>query len=438
MSIILENAQLIDVEAGEIRKTSISIKDGFIHEVASTIQADSKTNRIDLHGKFVIPGLIDMHVHIKESFAPFFTAAGVTTVRNTGGNVCELKPLIQADSSDPTPRVISADRIIDGPPGLWGDTSPWSINIDTIDLAKKEVKRQIQAGADFIKVYGLLKKELIQAVVEEAKKHGKEVSADLLHSPSVTALDAADLRVKWFEHASGVLQAVYPNWTMQSTEDEWEQIRWDRPCGERIHDVCEQLLKQDVILCPTLVLYDQQKQSRHRWEPTHEVIQGIYAKVGSLAEQWTHFNQYTKSLDKMGIQTTHIQEIAKTYSDMGGRVVAGTDTPAGVWTFPGMALHRELELLVEAGFSPLEAIRSASIHAASTLKRKDLGTIKKGSVADMVVLKENPLLDIKATQSISLVVKGGKAYSINELIQSTPKREVVEKRYEQFVEAFKL
>lgn len=145
MSIILENAQLIDVEAGEIRKTSISIKDGFIHEVASTIQADSKTNRIDLHGKFVIPGLIDMHVHIKESFAPFFTAAGVTTVRNTGGNVCELKPLIQADSSDPTPRVISADRIIDGYPGLWGDTSPWSINIDTIDLAKKEVKRQIQA-----------------------------------------------------------------------------------------------------------------------------------------------------------------------------------------------------------------------------------------------------------------------------------------------------
>ncbi|MEY8752132.1 amidohydrolase family protein [Alkalicoccobacillus gibsonii] len=438
MSIILENAQLVDVEAGVIRRTDISIKDGFIHEIATIIQENSQFTRIDLNGQYVIPGLVDMHVHIKEAFAPFFTASGVTTVRNTGGNVLELRSLIQADRSDPTPRVISADRIIDGPPGLWGETSPWSINVDTVELAKKEVKRQIQAGADFIKVYGLLKKELIQAVIEEAGRHGKEVSADLLHSPSVTALDAAALGVKWFEHVTGVLQAVYPNWTIQSSEEEWENIDWNQPNHENIQNVCDMLLTHDAILCPTLVLYDQQKQFRHKWEPRHEVIKGIYDKGQSLINQWQHIAQYTESLNKMGIQTTHIQAIAKAYSSMGGRVIAGTDTPAGVWTFPGMALHRELELFVEAGFSPIEAIRAATIHAASALKRKDIGAIKVGTVADIVVLKENPLLDIKATQQISFLVKGGKVYTIQELLQAIPNLKEVEKHYEQFIKTFKM
>ncbi|MEN0644703.1 amidohydrolase family protein [Alkalicoccobacillus gibsonii] len=139
----------------------------------------------------------------------------------------------------------------------------------------------------------------------------------------------------------------------------------------------------------------------------------------------------------MGIQTTHIQAIAKTYSSKGGRVVAGTDTPAGVWTVPGMPLHRELELFVEAGFSPIEAIRAATIHAASALKRKDIGAIKVGTVADIVVLKENPLLDIKATQQISFLVKGGKVYTIQELLQAIPNSKEVEKHYEQFIETFK-
>src|SRR5699024_8625925 len=114
-----------------------------------------------------------MHVHIKEGFAPLFTASGVTTVRNTGGNVDELKDLIHAPNNAATPRVISADRIIDGPPGLWGESSPWNMNADSQQAAREEVVRQVKAGADFIKVYGWLPKETMEAVVDEANIYNK-------------------------------------------------------------------------------------------------------------------------------------------------------------------------------------------------------------------------------------------------------------------------
>ncbi|MCM2675678.1 hypothetical protein [Alkalicoccobacillus plakortidis] len=149
-ALILDHAQIIDVETGLIYSAAIFLKDGLIDRIVKVddtegIQSDSHVKRLDLKGTYILPGLIDMHVHIKESFAPLFPASGVTTVRNTGGNLTELDPMIKASPASPTPRVISADRIIDGPPGLWGETGPWSINIETVEAAKKEVERQVRA-----------------------------------------------------------------------------------------------------------------------------------------------------------------------------------------------------------------------------------------------------------------------------------------------------
>lgn len=180
---IAANGTIIDVENEVSFEGSIEICDGKISRIYRQNEAlPDDISVVDVSGKYLIPGLIDMHCHIQERFAPHFLASGVTTVRNTAGNVFLLKNMIDAPFDVPTPRVYAADRMIDGPPGLWGPTSFGNLVTDDPEIARKEVRRQAEAGAKFIKVYGLIKKEVLQAVVEEAREFNLEVSCDLIHA----------------------------------------------------------------------------------------------------------------------------------------------------------------------------------------------------------------------------------------------------------------
>ncbi|RDU37758.1 imidazolonepropionase [Neobacillus piezotolerans] len=433
--LFVKNGNVIDVASDTIYQASILIEGERIAKIYTSPDqmpfSENGIPTINAAGKWILPGLIDMHVHIKESYAPLFVAAGVTTVRNTGGNVLELMNLIEAPGNAPTPRVYSADRIIDGPPGLWGETSPWNINIDEPSAARAEVIRQVEAGADLIKVYGWLSREVMEAVVDEAKKHRKEVSCDLIHSTSVNAIDAAKIGVKWNEHASGIIQAMYPEWNMKADKDVWEKVNWLEPEREKITEVCSQLSELGVILCPTMVLYDQMDHLPNHWEPERNSFTN-----NSLDAQWENLSQRKDALKRTGIQSTLNKAIAKIYFELGGTVVAGTDTPAGVWTYPGMALHRELELLVEAGFSEIDALRAATLFAAQAMGRPELGVIKEEALADIVLLNSNPLDTIRNTQDIDLVIKGGRAFSQEELFDSVPTEEEARAAYEKFLKSF--
>ncbi|MFP7443077.1 amidohydrolase family protein [Bacillus infantis] len=440
--LLLYNANLIEVISGTVKKASIFISHGYIDEVFydkerlnGEVPPDVK--RINGEGKWIIPGLIDMHVHIKEGFAPFFTASGVTAVRNTGGNVLELADLIKASTDAPTPRVYSADRVIDGPPGLWGETSPWNVNIEDSQTARQEVNRQIEAGADFVKVYGWLSKEMMESVCQEARSHGKEVSCDLIYSSHINAVEAGRIGIKWNEHASGVLQAMYPQWSMGADQSTWDAINWHEPDFEKINTVCRQLIDLDVKICPTMTLFDGMDRGAEYWKPLNEVTSRILESK-ALIGQWQTLSQYEDALKSLGVQHQINKAIAKAYFDLGGTVVAGTDTPAGIWTFPGMALHRELELFVEAGFSEIDAIRSATCTAAEAINQSDLGVIRAGARADMVILNQNPLADIRHTKDIYSVIKGGKIFTQSEILDKVPDEESASKRAEEFIKDFNL
>lgn len=435
--LVLKDCNLIDVITGQIYTASIKILQGSIAEIAREgISGDlGGFTIIDCQNKWVLPGLIDMHVHIKDGFAPLFVASGVTTVRNTGGNVIELSDLIHAPSDAPTPRIYSADRVIDGPPGLWGETSPWNINIEDPELAREEVRRQVQAGADFIKVYGWLSPEIMAVVVDEAKRWNKEVSCDLVHSQRVNAVEAGRIGVKWNEHASGIIQAMYPGWNTRVDPQDWNEINWLEPDAKKIKEVCTQLVQLGVILCPTITLVDQMNRTPYVWKCDNPVILATYEN-NSLISQWENLSQYESALKALGIHTRTIQAIAKMYFDLGGTVVAGTDTPAGVWTFPGMALHRELELLVEAGFSEIDAIRAATSVAAKAMGRSDLGVIQEGAAADLLILNANPLSDITNTREVDAIVKGGKLFSQQDVFEHIPSEEFAKDKVERFMETF--
>lgn len=420
MKVLLKNANVIFVDSETISKNDILVENGLIKSIGPHITChQDQVETIDCENKWIMPGLIDMHVHIKDSFAPLFTAAGITTVRNTSGSILELEEMMYADGSAKTPRVITSDRLIDGPPGLWGPTSPYSINIDDIELAKEEVTRQVQLGGNLIKVYGLLKANIMEAVCKEARKENIEVSCDLIYSTQVNALEAAKLGVSWLEHASGILQMIHPEWSMKADEAVWNKMDWNNFKVDQIKSICKELLKYHVKICPTLTLYDQAYLDKSPWKPNHAIIGKIEENKG-LVNQWNFILQSGQMKNKLGVQNKLIKTIAKIYHSIGGIVVCGTDTPAGVFTFPGMALHRELELFVESGFTEFETLKASTIISANAMNRKDLGRISEGKVADLIVLNSNPIESISNTQDILYVLKGGKIYTPQELIDEVP------------------
>jgi len=289
MDLLLKNANVIFVDSSRISIFDILIRNDRIETIAKNIRTE-QAEIIDCSNKWVMPGLIDMHVHIKESFAPLFTAAGITTVRNTSGSILELEGMMNAEVSAMTPRVITSDRLIDGPPGLWGPTSPYSINIDDVESDKGEVKRQVELGAELIKVYGLLDTEIMKTVCEESAKYNKDVSADLVYSSNVNALEAAKVGVKWLEHASGILQIVYPDWSMKADTDVWSRIDWNNFDNNKIKEICSELLEYDAKLCPTITLYDQGYLDDKQWKPNNAIIDKLEENTG-LINQWKYIMQ---------------------------------------------------------------------------------------------------------------------------------------------------
>lgn len=436
--LLIKDGTIIDVENGVSFIGAIEVEGSKITRIMShdeVLQEGlEEIEIVDAKGKYIIPGLIDMHCHINERYAPHFVASGVTTVRNAAGNVILLKNLIEKPDHAPTPRVYASDRMIDGTPGQWGPTSYGNFVTDDPEEARKEVRRQVEVGAKFIKLYGWIKRDVMAAAVDEAKKYNMELACDLMNSKELTALDAAELGVNWIEHASGFAQEIYKGWNPFVDQEEWKHIDWDNPDLEVIKELCDKMLGYNVKLCPTMVVFDQPMQYPNVWSPENMVLKSL-ENLSYLIQEWKRNIEY---VDGIRMRTTIINNltkaIAKTYYDMGGTVVAGTDSPALMYTYPGMALHRELELFVEIGFTEMEALQAATVNAAKSINLDDIGSIQEGKIADLVILNEDPLENIKHTKEIECIIKGGKVYSQEEILQRVPSEEEVNLSLEAFME----
>ncbi|WP_042224200.1 amidohydrolase family protein [Oceanobacillus manasiensis] len=433
--ILIKNGTVIDVVNGVSFIGAIEIEGDKIKRIIKQDEAlPEGIETIDAKGKYIMPGLIDMHCHVHEEFAAHFVASGVTTVRNTAGNVKLLNNLIQKPTDAPTPRVYASDRMIDGTPGQWGPTSYGNFVTDDPEEARKEVRRQVEVGAKFVKLYGWIKRDVMRAAAEEAKKHNVEVACDLINSKDLTALDAAELGVNWLEHTSGFAQELYKGWNPMVDQNAWRHINWEEPDHEKVHELCAKILEYNVKLCPTMVLFDQAMRFPAIWSPKNKVIESIENRQKPM-EYWKSQEEIAELIKESNAIVNNLTKaIAKTYYDMGGTVVAGTDTPALLYTYPGMALHRELEIFVEIGFRELEAIQAATVNAAKSINLDDIGTIQEGKTADLLILNKNPLENIKHTKEIDLVVKGGKAYNQDEILSSIPNEEDVNRSLQAFME----
>ncbi|MEO4052651.1 amidohydrolase family protein [Solibacillus sp. CAU 1738] len=434
---IIKNGTIIDVENGGSYVGSIEVERNMVKRIYKKEDVlPEGVNTVDAQGKYIIPGLIDMHCHINDRFAPHFVASGVTTIRNTAGNVLLLKNLIEQPDDAPTPRIYASDRMIDGTPGQWGPTSFGALVTDDPEEARKEVRRQVEVGAKFVKLYGWIKRDVMEAAVDEAKKYNLEVAIDLVNSKDLTALDAAECGVTWIEHASGFAHEMYKGWNLFVDQEEWLHIDWENPDQEKIKELCEKMLAYNVKLCPTMVVYDQSIKYPEFWSPKNIIIESA-SKINYIMQYWNQQAEHVESIKKYNAKTHNLDKaIAKIYYDMGGTVVAGTDTPALMYTYPGMALHRELEIFVEIGFTEMESLQAATVNAAKSINLDDIGVIKEGFIADLVILNDNPLDNIKHTQDIHTIVKGGKAYTQEDILSHIPSEEEVEKSIAEFTKVW--
>ncbi len=384
------------------------------------IPAGART--VDGSGKFLIPGLWDMHVHGTgiPHFSELYIANGVTGIRDMfGPTIRYALSTRDAITSGKAvgPRIVAAGRIVDGPKPVW----PGSIAAKDAEEGRKAVQTVKQEGSDFVKVYSRLPRDAYFAIADEAKRQGMVFAG---HVPdSITAAEASDAGQKSIEHLTGVLEAC--------SRDEAVLRHPDLTLSERDRDTAEtKALTEGYDEMKARALFARFKRN-HTWHcPTLVVAHNIaYLNTPELSADprirfmpalattsWDPKKDFRfKDMTPDGWENERrlyrkkVETVGK-MNRAGVAMLAGTDT-LNPYCFPGFSLHDELAYLVEAGLTPLQALQTATINPARYFGReKELGTIEAGKLADLVLLGADPLRDIHNMTNIRAVMANGRLF----------------------------
>jgi imidazolonepropionase-like amidohydrolase len=363
--------------------------------------------QIDGRGKFLIPGLADMHVHLEYFDEPailgLFTANGVTTVRNMDGRpyLLDWKRRIAAGTL-PGPRLYTAGPLLDGSPPVRPD----NMVVATAAEARAAVESQIRDGYDFIKVYSALSQDAYQAIVDTARAQNIAVSG---HVPRSVGLDGAlGARQRSIEHladfASAIQAVAVPGWARR-------YLSMPVDPG-KIATLAEQLVKAEVWSVPTMVQPEREvlRSDEITKRLASDELRYIPADGRQLWERQVRGGASRMDEDDwklIAAGRAHRLMVVKAFQAAGVHMLAGTDTP-NPFVVPGFSLHDELALLVEAGLSPAAALASATREAARYIGASDWGTIHKDAAADLLLLDANPLENITHTKRIAGVAVNGR------------------------------
>lgn len=421
-SVAITGVTVVDVADGRlVPRQTVVVRGDRIVAVGQgpTVTAPAGAQLVDGTGKFLIPGLWDMHYHTpgeaetRTMSLPLAIANGVTGVRVMWGRPEHLAE--RADIASGTllgPRMIVATPIFDG--RMW----PRSLSVDP-EEARRQVASFARQGYDFVKIYQFLPRDVYLAIADEAKRLGIPFAG---HAPlALTAAEASDVGQRSFEHDMGLALACsrdeariraalvaeetkLPPYSFAEHVD--IMVRTDtEPLATIDPDKCSTLAatlrKNGTWLVPTLVLY--RGRGASPGSPVHEDARLKYMTVATRG--WFAKEPPIPAFDTL---RPHMARLAIMMQRAGVGILAGTDTP-NPYVIPGFSLHDELALLVEAGFSSLEALQAATLNPAGFLNTSDsLGTIAPGKLADLVLLDADPLADIHNTTKIRAVVANGR------------------------------
>ena len=431
----ITNVTLIDVANGSRYNRNVIVDDGLIKAIENTTEGSPNVKRIiDGTGKFLIPGLWDMHVHITyepeitPAMPELFLSYGITSVRDTGGLLPALLPQIKRwrDPAVSAPRIFFSGPLLDGSNVVYNGQGNTEIGIAnaTVANAQANVRRLKAAGADFVKLYELVRPEVFQALVAEARRLKLPIAA---HVPLMLRAREAGPLVDSMEHlrnleldcstqAQALLAARRALLASPSNTTAGYALRAQihakqRPQALATYDysTCRETIAtlSNTLQVPTLRLNTSalyQPFDRSDWQAHLQRLPAV-ARARWLNTGRNYAN-LRRSFDPANARFS-LQLVNELHA-AGVPIAAGTDTPIGS-ALPGYSLHTELERLVEAGLSPIEAIAAATVTPPAFFNKADeMGALSEGYVADMVLLDANPLQNITNTRRINTVIAQGK------------------------------
>jgi cytosine/adenosine deaminase-related metal-dependent hydrolase len=429
-TIAITHVSVIDVAAGTTRADNTVLVTGnriSYAGPAASATIPSGATVIDGRGKFLIPGLWDMHVHafvyVFSDFAgPLMIANGVTGARDMGWYVDTARRW-RADIAagrEVGPRLVIGARI-DGPVNKAGFVAHVVTEedgvraVDTLARNKDGTPR-----ADFIKTYSWIPRAAYFGIVREAKKLGVPFAGHVPYSVSV--IEASDAGERSIEHEDDLSRACTSDDSLLRTRfgdtanATANQLKLIRSQARVIRDTFDPVQCKTVIatlarnktwVTPTLVVY---QPYAHAFDSASTHAEWAKYVPGIVQGGWLNRAHAVARADSDVVRSYFSFDRTRDLKNAGVKLLAGTDMPQP-FVFPGFSLHEELELLVRSGLTPLEALRTATYNPAEFLGTLDsLGTVSQGKVADLVLLDADPLADIRNTRRISVVVANGRLF----------------------------
>jgi imidazolonepropionase-like amidohydrolase len=402
-TLVLHDATLIDgtgtpPKSGSVitihNSRIISVTNQNSYQYNSSINDRILTNEriLKITGKYIIPGLFDMHAHVagvrknsydqatSENTLVMLLNSGVTTIRNPGGPTNESVQLreevLKGNLSGP--EIFTAGRLLNTPefPVPFVERQ-----VTTEEDVREEIRRQAEAGVDYIKLYVGLKPDLIKAAVDEAHRQGIKVIG---HLYLTSWTDAANLGIDFLTHGVPVSPFLLP---------ENEQRIFNRTGGGQFdHSLWLDLVDLDSIEIKNMI--ESLVQNQIPVDPTLSIYEAIFKQGLPDPQNEQRWNK--------------VLQLTKMMHDGGVKILSGTDIP-NLELVPGESLHHELELLVEAGINTLDVIKIATKNGAEALDlMNQTGTIEPGKQADILILSANPIEDIVNIKRIDTVISNGR------------------------------
>ena len=442
----ITNVTTIDAINGVRENQTVFFKQDSITKIQNSTAPIGNTHAIDGKGKYLIPGLWDFHVHLtyedslSKEMPKLLLSYGITSVRDTGGLLEKVLPIVKEMRAHNAiaPRVFYAGPLLDGKDVVYDGESRPHIGVQNINAqsSRERIKFLKDNGASFIKIYEMVSPKVFSVMIDTARELNLPVDS---HVPLSMRARIAGAEVDSIEHLRNIEldcakdnQALHeerlailqnedrlPGFVLRSSLHKLQRIPAIRNYS-RTECLATLNALSNTLQVPTLRLNSISLNlpfERGDWAQAFSTLpiktQNDWAKQiqaqreqSELAQPSTEFADW--SLFLVGLM-----------KEQGVPIGAGTDTPIGL-AIPGYSLHAELEMLVRAGLTPMEALNSATVEPAKYFSLEDqMGSIDVGKKADMVLLEKNPLNDIANTKSITHVISHGRIFSAQDFHPNT-------------------
>lgn len=401
-------------------------------EMPGRVKARPRDRHLDARGKYVVPGLLDAHMHVNhvlmdahmtgDELLPYYLASGVTTVCSAGDEVVAEKLVERFAESHPEscPRLILASPLVDGDPPYHRRSSYAVTNPGQVESFADETAGW---GVTTFKIYVGTERAVGRELIQQAHRRGKRVIG---HLGKYSAQDAATDGIDCLEHIASVFNFVLPpdapvmplapeRARMDPKVVAELRLRVAKARAEadlshpRVKELLDLLVKNHVRVAPTLVVYRNWMLMRDAPEVYgHPDNDRVPARLKELwHRQRIQSTPEPETAELRRMEMHKLQVLTRMLAEAGVELLVGTDSPVAFCP-PGLALHQELKLLVDSGLTPARVLQSATwVNARSMGRESDFGSIEPGKLADLLILDADPLADIGNTRRIHKVIRGG-------------------------------